>query len=96
MNYKQKKSVKHHAKFSPFNLKQSCHQFGPGVNLYFSLLKYLTFLFIILFLNATPSLISNLKGNGLDIYHDNAVSHIKIDIMKTSLANIPIASFTPT
>ena len=61
--------------------------------LYFRLLKYLTVFFVILFINALPSLIYNYTNKGLDIYHENSVSHFKIELMRFSLANLPISSF---
>lgn len=62
--------------------------------LYFRLLKYLTILFAVLFINALPSLIYNYTQKGLDIYHENSVSHIKIELMRFSIANLPISSFS--
>lgn len=62
--------------------------------LYFGLLKYLTILFAVLFINALPSLIYNYTQKGLDIYHENSVSHIKIELMRFSIANLPISSFS--
>lgn len=43
-------------------------KFGPGVKLYFSMLKYLSGLFLLLFIASLPSLIVNYHGNGLSLY----------------------------
>lgn len=65
------------------------HHFGPGVSLYFTLLKYLILLFGVLVLISLPSLLVNLNGKGLDIYG----SSISKGLMTTSLANQPILQF---
>ena len=46
----------------------SFRKYGSGVFLYFSLLQMLTLTFLILSLNSLPIILSNAKGNGLDMY----------------------------
>ncbi len=48
---------------------------------------------LVLFINSAPSILCNFKGKGLDIYAENPLSHRKVGIMRTSLANLPITSF---
>ena len=43
-------------------------KFGPGVKLYFAMLKNLAGLFLLLFIASLPSLIVNYHGNGLSLY----------------------------
>ncbi len=69
LDNRNKKSVKFNSKGLHIKDNGGWDEFGPGVSLYFSLLKYLIVLFIVLFINAIPSLVCNLKGKGLDIYH---------------------------
>ena len=59
-------------------------QYGPGVFLYFNLLHMLFFVFLILSINSIPTLICNLKGNGLEIYGDDSFAK---NLMMLSLAN---------
>ena len=66
-----------------FNLHEY-KQYGPGVYLYFSLLQMLFFTFLILTLNSVPALISNFKGNGLEMYGDESFAK---KLMKFSLGN---------
>ena len=66
-----------------FNLAKY-RQYGPAVFLYFNLLQMLFFVFLILSINSVPTIISNLKGNGLEIYGDDSFAK---SLMKLSLAN---------
>lgn len=68
---------------------QEYHRFGPGVSLYFTLLKYLIFLFAALFVVSLPILTVNLTGGGLRLYGDS----LGQSLMKTSLANQPSLEF---
>lgn len=90
---KKKRSVKCNMKKIQSVGYESWAEFSPGVTLFFTLLRYLSILFIVLFINSLPSLIYNYTERGLDIYHENSVSKIKIDIMRFSLANVPIGGF---
>ncbi len=56
-------------------------------------MKYLAILFIVLFFCSLPSILSNIKGKGLDIYAENPMAGRQVGLMRISLANLPITEF---
>lgn len=64
-------------------------RFGPGVKLYFTLLKYLVGLLLLVSVAAAPTLLANFKGGGLSIYGSGWGQ----SLMRFSLGNQPSVEF---
>lgn len=59
-------------------------KYGSGVYLYFNMIEMLFYTFLIISLNSLPVLLSNFKGNGLNVYGENSIAKA---LMRFSLGN---------
>lgn len=76
---------RHSLRTHPFSLLgvEEYSKFGPGVKLYFAMVRQLAVVFLVLSVAVLPSLVVNYRGNGLSLYGDSWEQRV----MRFSLAN---------